>query len=120
MQWLALYFAIVIALAAAILVLSYFIGPRHAEPATVAPYESGILSQGSARLRLSARFYLIAMFFVVFDLEAAFLFAWSVAVRELGWPGYWEAVVFVGVLVIALGYLWRIRALDWSEQPRLP
>lgn len=120
MQWLALYFAIVIALAAAILIISYFIGPRHAEPATDAPYEGGILSQGSARLRFSARFYMIAVFFVIFDLEAVFLFAWSVAARELGWSGYWEMLIFIVVLAIALAYLWRVRALEWSEHAHLP
>jgi NADH-quinone oxidoreductase subunit A len=69
---------------------------------------------GSAHVRLSARFYLIAMFFVIFDLEAVFVFAWAVAARELGWPGYWEMAIFVGLLVVALAYLWRLGALDWS------
>ncbi len=65
-------------------------------------------------MRLSVKFYLIAMFFVIFDLEAVFLFAWAIAWRESGWRGYVEAVVFVGILVAALVYLWRMGALDWS------
>lgn len=115
MVWpLVLYFAIVIALAAGLIVLSYFLGQRHDQPATGQPYESGILSEGSAQVRFSARFYLVAMFFVIFDLEAVFIFAWALAARELGWPGYWEMVIFVGVLASALAYLWRIGALEWT------
>ena len=72
---LGVYFALVLLLVAGMLLLSYFLGQRHREPATGAPYEGGILSEGSAHVRLSAKFYLIAMFFVIFDLEAVFLFA---------------------------------------------
>ena len=115
MAWpLPLYTAFVLALAAIILIISYLLGERHSAPATGQPYESGIVSAGSAHVRLSARFYLLAMFFVIFDLEAVFIFAWSVAARELGWPGYGEIVVFTVILGIALAYLWRIGALDWS------
>ncbi len=115
MLWpLGIYFLAVVAVVAGMLVVSWLLGERHDDPATGAPYESGILSQGSARVRLSAKFYLIAMFFVIFDLEAVFIFAWAVAGRELGWAGYWEMVVFVGVLAIVLGYLWRVGALDWN------
>jgi len=112
---LALYFAIVVALVAGMLAASYFLGQRHNETATGAPYEAGIKSEGSARVRLSAKFYLIAMFFVIFDLEAVFLFAWAVAARELGWSAYWEVVVFIGILVATLAYLWRLGALDWTR-----
>jgi NADH-quinone oxidoreductase subunit A len=88
----------------------------HCDRATNSPYESGIVSEGSARVRLSAKFYLVAMFFVVFDLEAVFIFAWAVAARKVGWAGYWEMVVFVGILVAALAYLWRLGALDWNPK----
>lgn len=84
------------------------------------PFEGGIVTVGFARLRLSAKFYLIAMFFVIFDVEAVFLFAWAVAFRELGWPGYIEAVIFIGVLGAALAYLWRLGALDWGPVGRTP
>ncbi len=94
--------------------LSALLGERHSGRARDEPYESGIVSTGSARVRLSAHFYLIAMFFVIFDLEAIFLFAWAVAVPELGWEGYVEILVFVGILVAAWIYLWRIGALDWG------
>jgi NADH-quinone oxidoreductase subunit A len=71
-------------------------------------------------VRLSAKFYLIAVFFVIFDLEAVFLYSWAVAAQDLGWPGYWEVVIFVGVLVVALAYLWRLGALDWNPRPLRP
>jgi NADH-quinone oxidoreductase subunit A len=117
---LALYFVIVCALAVAMLSLSYVLGQRHQDRATGSPYESGIVSEGTARVRLSAKFYLVAMFFVIFDLEAVFLYAWSVSVREAGWFGYFEVVVFVCILIATLAYLWRVGALDWrSGQQRL-
>jgi NADH-quinone oxidoreductase subunit A len=108
----------VLVLAAGMLGLSYVLGERHREKATGKPYESGIPPTGSARLRFDVKFYLIAMFFVVFDLEAAFLFAWAVAFREMGWLGYVEVLVFVGVLLVALIYLWRVGALDWGPGRR--
>ena len=118
MMWpLVVYFAFVIFLVSAVLLVSYLLGQRHSEPATGEPYEGGIVSEGSARVRVSAGYYLIAMFFVVFDLEAVFLFAWAVAARELGWGGYCEVLLFVGVLVAALIYLWKVGALDWARAP---
>jgi NADH-quinone oxidoreductase subunit A len=112
---LGVYFVAVLLLVIAMLLVSYLVGEQHHEHATGSPYESGIVSEGSAHVRLSAKFYLVAMFFVVFDLEAAFIFAWAIAGRELGWPGYWEILSFVGVLIAALVYLWRVGALDWGE-----
>ena len=94
--------------------LSYVLGQRHNEPATGEPYESGIVSEGSAHVRVSVKFYLLAMFFVIFDLEAVFIFSWAVAGRDLGWPGYWEVLIFTGLLLITLAYLWRLGALDWG------
>ena len=110
---LVVYFVAVILIVAGMLALSSVLGERHREPATGAPYEAGILSEGTAQVRLSAKFYLVAMFFVIFDLEAVFIFLWAIAGRELGWAGYWEALVFIGVLCATLAYLWRVGALDW-------
>ena len=115
---LGIYFALVLVLVAGMLTVSYLLGQRHRESATGSPYEAGILSEGSARVRLSAKFYLVAMFFVIFDLEGVFLFTWAVAARTLGWPAFWEATVFAGILLAALVYLWRVGALDWSNTAR--
>jgi len=116
---LAVYFVAVIALVGIMIGLAHVLGERHRDRATGAPYESGIVSTGSARIRFSAHFYLVAMFFVVFDLEAVFLFAWAVAAPELGWPGYIEVLVFVGILLAALVYLWRVGALEWGTARRV-
>jgi NADH-quinone oxidoreductase subunit A len=113
---LAVYVGAVLLLVSGMIGMSYVLGERHREPATGDPYESGILSTGTAQVRLSVQFYLVAMFFVIFDLEAAFLFAWAVAARELGWPGYLEASVFVAVLAAALAYVWRAGGLDWGTR----
>ncbi len=118
MIWpLVAYFVFVVVLVAAILVISYLLGPRHLEPATGEPYEGGIVSEGSARARFSAGYYLVAMFFVIFDLESVFIFAWAGAARELGWTGYWAIVLFTGMLVAPLIYLWKVGALDWAREP---
>jgi NADH-quinone oxidoreductase subunit A len=109
---LAIYFFAVIALVTAMIVISIFLGERHKERTTGEPYESGIIITSSAYVRFDVRFYLIAVFFVIFDLEALFIFAWAVALRELGWTGYLEILIFIGVLVAALVYLWRIGALE--------
>ncbi len=111
---LVLYFIVVLVLVATILGLSFILGEHHQEKATGEPYESGIVSTGTARVRFDIKFYLIAMFFVIFDLEAVFIFAWAVALHEVGWAGYIEILIFIGILVAALIYLWRLGALDWE------
>ena len=115
---LAVYTILVGLLVMAMLSMSFVLGQRHHDRATGSPYESGILSEGSARVRFSAKFYMIAMFFVIFDLEAVFLFAWAVAVRETGWAGYAEVFLFIMVLLATLAYLWRVGALDWRQGSR--
>ena len=112
---LAAYLVIITALVVAMLGLSFVLGQRHDNRQTGSPYESGILSQGSARVRLSAKFYLVAMLSVIFDLEAVFIFAWAIVVREAGWAGYSEALAFITVLIATLFYLWRVGALDWRQ-----
>lgn len=111
---LGFYFILVLALAAAMLGLSYVLGQQHHERDTGLPFEGGVASQGTARIRFSAKFYLIAMLFVIFDLESAFIFSWAVVGRQLGWPAYIEIVIFIGILLAALLYLWRAGALDWA------
>ncbi len=110
------FFFIVLIIAGGMLVLSYVLGQRHSEHATGSPYEAGIVSEGSAQARFSIKFYLVAMFFVVFDLEAVFIISWAIAVREVGWAGYLEILFFIVILVAALAYLWRLGALDWGPK----
>ena len=112
------YLAAVVFLTIIVIALSSILGQRHKERGTGQPFESGIAPTGSARLRFSAKFYLIAMFFVIFDLEAVFIFAWAAAVPELGWAGYLEILIFIAVLLATLGYLWRMGALNWSPRGR--
>ncbi len=114
MLWLLLvYFVLSIVLTTLLLMATYRIGGHHAERATNDPYESGMTPTGSARLKLAAEFYLVAMFFVIFDLESVFIFAWAVAVRDLGWVGYISIAVFVAVLIACLYYLYQVGGLDW-------
>jgi NADH-quinone oxidoreductase subunit A len=113
---LVVYFIAVLFLAGAMVGLAYLLGEQHQERETGEPYESGILSTGTARLRISAKFYLVAMFFVIFDLETVFIVAWALQIRELGWNGFIEMLIFIGVLFAALIYLWRLGALDWGTR----
>ena len=116
---LVLYGALVALVAGGMVGVSALLGERHRERETGEPYESGIVSTGSARIRFSSRFYLVAMFFVVFDLESVFLYAWAVSARRVGWAGFAEAAVFVAVLLAALFYLWRLGALSFGPAARL-
>jgi NADH-quinone oxidoreductase subunit A len=111
---LVVYFVAVLIVVASMIVVSYLLGERHRERATGQPYESGITSTGSARLRFSVKFYIVAMFFVIFDVESIFIFAWAVSFRESGWAGYFEALVFIMIMVAALIYLWGTGSLDWA------
>ena len=111
-----IYFAAVLVVVVTMLGLSYILGQRVFRPSKDLPYESGIVSVGSAHFRISVHFYLPAILFIIFDLEVVFLFAWAVAVRESGWPGFIEICVFILILLAALFYLWRIGALDWRTQ----
>ena len=108
-----LYASIVLGVVVVMLGLSFFLGQRINRKYKNTPFESGIISVGSAQFRVSVHFYLTAILFIIFDLEVVFLFAWAVAVREAGWLGFIEISVFIFILIVALFYLWRIGALDW-------
>lgn len=113
---LLVYVAVLLGLVAGMTTLSYLLGERHTARAKNDPFESGVVAVGDARLRFSAKFYLVAMFFLIFDLESVFIFAWAIAFRQAGWAGYVEVMIFIAVLVAALIYLWRIGALDWGPK----
>jgi NADH-quinone oxidoreductase subunit A len=108
------YMGITFVLVTSIVVMSYLLGERHVERVTTEPYESGMVNTGTARLRLTIKFYLIALFFVIFDVESIFIFAWVIAFRDVGLAAYGEVLFFIGVLVAAWIYLWRQGALDWG------
>lgn len=113
--WPLVVYVFVVLLVVGVLVGgSYLLGQRHQTRATNEPFESGIVSIGFARFRLSAKFYLVAMLFVIFDMEAIFLFAWAVSFREVGWNGYIGALIFIVILTVALVYEWRMGVLDWA------
>ena len=104
----------VVSLVSGILFISYFIGERHKEPATNEAYEGGIIATDTARLRLPVHFYIVAMFFVIFDIAAVFIMLWAISIRETGWPGYIAVLLFTGILSAVLLYIWRIGALDFG------
>jgi NADH-quinone oxidoreductase subunit A len=110
---LIIYFAAVLAITGIMLGGAHFLGQRHHAKAADEPFESGIVPTGDVHIRFSVQFYLLAIFFVIFDMESVFLFAWSVALQESGWSGFIEALIFISVLIAGLTYLWAIGALDW-------
>lgn len=107
-----LYMAGVLTVIAGMLSLSFVLGQRSRNLDKSVPYESGIASTGSAHGRFYAGFFLMAIFFVIFDLESIFVVAWAIAAGELGWAGYGAICVFVGALFASLVYLWREGALE--------
>jgi NADH-quinone oxidoreductase subunit A len=94
--------------------LSQFLGPHKPTPEKAAPYECGMPPVGDARERQSVKFYLVAMIFLLFDIEIAFLYPWAIAARELGKPGFWQIVAFFALLLTGYVYVWRKGAFDWS------
>lgn len=113
-----LFVVAVIVLCAVMIGAASLLGGRSRGRSKSLPYESGILGTGSARQRFSVKFYLVAMLFVIFDIEAVFLFAWAVSVREVGWAGFWGAAVFIFILLAGLVYDSRVGALEWAPSAR--
>jgi len=116
---LGVFVVAVFALVGLMLGASYLLGGRDHGRAKEEPFESGAVAVGSAQLRMPAKFYLVAMLFVIFDLEAVFLYAWAVSVRQIGWLGFAVAALFVAVLLGALFYVWRVGGLDWAPKTKL-
>jgi NADH-quinone oxidoreductase subunit A len=116
--WLSIILMIVLGLVFAVpsVVLSKLLGPRNPTPEKLAPYECGMPPVGDARERQSVKFYLVAMIFLLFDIEVAFLYPWAMALRELGWGGFVQVVLFMLLLLAGYVYVWRKGALDWGEE----
>ena len=111
---MAVFFACAVSVAGLMIGVSFLLGQRHEGRVTNEPYESGMPIGGAVGLRFSVKYYLVAMFFVIFDVEALFIFAWAVSARALGWPGYIAIVIFIGVLLAALLYLSKLGAFGWG------
>jgi len=115
---LAVYITAALVLVGGILAASHWLGERHFERATGDPFESGVVPVHRARFRIHAKFYMVAVFFVIFDIEAVFIITWAVIGRDGGWAPFIEIAIFITVLIAALAYLWRIGALDWAPSER--
>jgi len=113
---LALFLMLLCGLIVMMLTLPTLLGGKRVSRAVNEPYECGIVPVGSTHFRMPIPFYLFAIFFVIFDLEVVFLFAWAVAVKETGWLGFSEALIFIIILFVPLIYLWRLGALDWRTE----
>ena len=118
--WLS--FSLLLALGAAFgvgsVILSRLLGPRNPTPEKLAPYECGMPAVGDARDRHSVKFYLVAISFLLFDVEVAFTYPWAMAVRELGWNGFLLMLVFFAILLVGFVYEWRKGVLDWGDAER--
>lgn len=114
---LVVYTMAVVGLIAVLLFLSSWLGEKKPNPDKLRPYESGIIPTGTARLRYPIPFYQVAIFFLLFDVEAAFIFSWAIACRNLGWLGWFQITFFIVVLIAGLIYIWQKGGLDWGPKP---
>lgn len=115
-QYLPVLMLIVVALglAAMFTMLSLLLGPKNPSEVKSAPFESGMPSDGAQFRRYSVRFYMVALTFLIFDVEIVFFYPWAVKFRELGFYGFWVMSIFFGVLLLGLAYDWKKGALEWE------
>jgi NADH-quinone oxidoreductase subunit A len=111
---LLIFVLIVLGLVVTLVALSFVLGPTRPSRRKMAPYESGIIPDTPAHRRISVRFYLTAMLFIIFDVEAIFFYPWAVLLKQLKWFGLIEMLVFMGILLVALAHIWRKGGLDWE------
>ena len=95
-------------------VLGHFLGPNKPDEQKNSPYECGFEAFEDARMQFDVRYYLVAILFILFDLEIAFLFPWAIALKEVGFVGFWSMMIFLGILVVGFAYAWKKGALDWE------
>ena len=119
--WLGVLLMIILGVgfAAVMIGLSVLLGPKNPTPEKLAPYECGMPAVGNARERQSVKFYLVAMIFLLFDIEVAFLYPWAVSLRDLGWSGFVQIVTFFLILLVGFVYVWRKGVLDWGSRRRV-
>ena len=112
-----IYALLILILVATLLFLSSWLGEKKKEPEKLKPFESGILPTGAARFRYPVPFYLVATFFLIFDVEAVYIFSWAIAVESLGWSGWLQISFFIVILLISLFYIWKKGGLEWGPTP---
>ena len=112
---LLLHILAVAIVASAIVTLSWILGKRRPTRAKLSPYECGMVPVGDARERFSVKFYLVAMLFILFDVEAVFLYPWAVILRDLKMFGFWEMMVYIGIFLVGFFYVWKKGVLDWGS-----
>ena len=112
---LLIHFLIAMALAGVILILSTAVGRHRPNRTKMQPYECGMTPTGDARQPFTVKFYLVAMVFILFDVEAVFLYPWAYVYRSLGWYGFVEMLVYIAILLVGYVYLWKKGALDWNQ-----
>jgi NADH-quinone oxidoreductase subunit A len=111
---MAVFVGLVLVLLATLLFLTSWLGEQRPTVEKLRPYESGIIPSGSARFPYPAPFYLVAIFFLIFDVEATFIFSWAIAFDRLGWQGWLQISFFIAVLLVSLAYVWLKRGLEWG------
>ena len=111
---LVIFIGVALLIGLALLVAPFIIAFRDPDPEKLSPYECGFAPFDDARMQFDARFYLVAILFIIFDLEVAFLFPWAVVFGDIGWFGFWSVMTFLGVLTIGFVYEWRKGALEWD------
>ena len=109
-----LFILVGLAIGVAPQVIGFILGPNRPDPAKNSPYECGFEAFEDARMKFDVRYYLIAILFILFDLEIAFLFPWAVALKEIGWIGFIDMMIFLAILVLGSAYMWIKGALDWE------
>jgi len=111
---LLIHFILAGALATAIVLLSWIIGQRKPTRAKLSPYECGMTPIGDARERFSVKFYMVAMLFILFDVEAVFLYPWAIILKKLKMFGFWEMLVYMAIVLVGFWYIWKKGVLDWG------
>ena len=112
---LLMHFLVAGALAGVIVLLSWIIGQRKPTRAKLSPYECGMAPIGDARERFSVKFYMVAMLFILFDVEAIFLYPWAVILKDLKMFGFWEMMVYLGIFLVGFFYVWKKGVFEWNR-----
>ncbi len=111
---IVIFVGVALVVGVALLVAPFLVAYRNPDPEKLSAYECGFNAFDDARMKFDVRFYLVAILFIIFDLEVAFLFPWAVAFADIGWFGFWSMMVFLGVLTIGFIYEWKKGALEWD------